>query len=582
MGNHQREATQRAFVAGLEKVGVTKDPGRHRERVPFDEPIPPSPIRVMDSAAKNARTADIYEVYWAPHTSGKTTARSVILWLARQTFLPGSALKRPSAKTIYDIAWLLISAVLIVFILLLSLLWLGDLTQEACQGLDLKESAANSSCSKKTEGEDNQATAETPVVGEEATIEQDQLTLVVDHFVSSLGDAWEGATGGQLGQIAPSRVFGDAIEVAKRVPLIQALILLAIAYVSAQFFFRLLELRGRKLLKLGWLAIQAAIPIAILLLGWPYWLALGSLAVEIVLLALLRRPLGADVSIMTVELLFFMLLVQLAPPVLVTFMVVAAATYALLRTISTFLSESLGDVQVYTNRNELVTYFTARRDVLATAQQLFKTLQRRNYDSVGIVGHSLGSVVAVDTMYTLSQRDPDLLPKIDSLVTFGSALEKVRYFFSRETDDYSPLALEDLRALDEEISNARDPSDTEGRSAISQRLSALQTAVAVTGRGETEGGEGRAWLNLWYRNDIVANPITTFRTSHLGPVSEDWSDQPTAEWRAAVIGLARQNLLLNVRLGIRLGLPFRWAWPHSDYWRDPRALLLIKDAAIFP
>jgi hypothetical protein len=98
MGVHQRGTTQRGLVEGLRKGGFTPvedNAGALRERVPFGQPLPPVPIRIR----RGEETTDVYEVYWAPLTSQKTKARSVLGWLLRQTFLPGKALRTPSRKT---------------------------------------------------------------------------------------------------------------------------------------------------------------------------------------------------------------------------------------------------------------------------------------------------------------------------------------------------------------------------------------------------------------------------------------------------------------------------------------------------
>jgi hypothetical protein len=100
--------------------------------VPFGADLPAEPRRVQ----WNGKAADVYEVYWAPQASHKTTARSVLGWLLGLTFVParrlvGKAVPGPHAKSIYDKAFLLVVLALASAVLVGGLVTLGSIAERA-------------------------------------------------------------------------------------------------------------------------------------------------------------------------------------------------------------------------------------------------------------------------------------------------------------------------------------------------------------------------------------------------------------------------------------------------------------------
>lgn len=129
-----------------------------------------------------------------------------------------------------------------------------------------------------------------------------------------------------------------------------------------------------------------------------------------------------------------------------------------------FLANFLGDVAIYTNADAKAKNYAARQQILSGATRALTALLKQqelcireigagqitkaefDYDQVIIAGHSLGTVVAYDAINSLcnherggpdqidgkiksAQVGPDELAKITGLVTFGSPLDKVYYFF---------------------------------------------------------------------------------------------------------------------------------------------------------
>jgi hypothetical protein len=240
-------------------------------------------------------------------------------------------------------------------------------------------------------------------------------------------------------------------------------------------------------------------------------------------------------------------LAQLTEPVYAAFGLLLAFAWLIVRGTTGFLTESIGDVQVYTTRNPNSPNFAIRGEILADAEAVFHTIANRKYESIVIVGHSLGAVVALEAVQGLRNRIPDLQGRIKGFVTVGAALEKVKYFFGQD-------ASAETRGLEAAIEET-----IQGPTTAERDLSrAVRLAV------------GKPWLNLWYWNDVVADPIFSFGRPE---------DQPRYGWRD-VKDRVRETLhesshkrVVNVRFGTAA------MWSHSRYWGDRRTLNIIAQAA---
>jgi pimeloyl-ACP methyl ester carboxylesterase len=583
MGMHQRGTTQRGLVEGLKRVGLAQDDDvdNLRERVPFGKPLPPIPIRVR--RGKEQTTADVYEIYWAPITARKTKARSVLGWLLKQTFLPGKALRKPSRKTLFDLTWLTGAAIASAFLVLVVVFSLTDLTHQAYCNLDRGDSGDVANC--PTTDVQPSGTEEVDVrnsVTSEATFQgREQLFSASKNFWNSLWSSvvnfipriqGDPSVKPETGPLVPTGVLNELTAVVNRMPLPFLLPLVAILWVTVQLLYRLVNLGDEKWLKLASLALQLAIPFILLAAGFSYWVALLALVVLSLVswFPLFQRP---EVSVMAVEFFLLLSLIQFAPPVLVAFVWVLAFARVFFGGARRFLAEVFGDVQVYTNRDELSTHFAAREGVLAAAEHVFETVDRRGYEGVVVVGHSLGSVVALDALQRLDARDSTILTRVDAIVTFGTALEKVKYFFSRESDSYSGLAVRRLKERERAIADAGGYEDIRQSVAVTQSLQTLDRAVGLA------GGRRRAWVNLWYANDVVANPITTFGIDDREPSTRRWRPRTELDVEG-LIRESRDRLLVNASLGWRVFPPWKILWPHSDYWTDDRVLDVIGRAAL--
>ena len=105
------------------------------------------------------------------------------------------------------------------------------------------------------------------------------------------------------------------------------------------------------------------------------------------------------------------------------------------------LVDFIGDITIYVNMDENSEFFKARNAILCeAADKLRWILRQKQYERVFVAGHSLGSVVAHNAINKLlleaDQEGSDSgaltwekAAKIELLITFGSPLDKVYYFF---------------------------------------------------------------------------------------------------------------------------------------------------------
>ena len=221
-----------------------------------------------------------------------------------------------------------------------------------------------------------------------------------------------------------------------------------------------------------------------------------------------------------------------------------------------------GDVQIYTTRNQNSDFFAMRETILECVSKTIidacsaNANEGQGYDRVFVLAHSLGSTIAMDALIRFSEateQAPELrsaLRRVRGFVTFGTSLEKTKYFF--DVNNPSPsLALEQWN------------DDLYG---------ALFTPDVRELQKPDAGAEGIFWLNDWYFKDAVGNAIDSYR-SFLRP-GTPLSEAPRA--RASVVAAAREEgsgdivcpvVALNQE-GSK-GFIFPEIIPHSEYLSDP-------------
>lgn len=174
------------------------------------------------------------------------------------------------------------------------------------------------------------------------------------------------------------------------------------------------------------------------------------------------------------------------------------------------LTAYVADVAVYVNADAKSKNYGARSAILKGSTTALKTILVSDlYDRVILAGHSLGSVIAYDTVNELlaqynaaagpanDRPDPALnaqqLRKLRGLVTFGSPLDKIYYFFREHVKRDQAIRAQILSMLHSfrKFPSGRNYSEFEFNYAFRQ----------------LDGQDGLVWLNAWARLDPVSTEL---------------------------------------------------------------------------
>ncbi len=103
------------------------------------------------------------------------------------------------------------------------------------------------------------------------------------------------------------------------------------------------------------------------------------------------------------------------------------------------LRRYVNDIALYVTSDRVSKRARTRRAILDEGEALLRDLLSGDHDEVYLAGHSLGSVIAVDLLDRLA-RPPDALAdptlgRLRGLLTFGSPLDKVAYFFRQRPEE---------------------------------------------------------------------------------------------------------------------------------------------------
>ena len=123
------------------------------------------------------------------------------------------------------------------------------------------------------------------------------------------------------------------------------------------------------------------------------------------------------------------------------------------------LVKFVGDIALYVTADSRSSRFRTRDEILARSTDLLRgLLAAGDYDAVYVAGHSLGSVIAYDTINRLTREvraadtdgarlDGHGFDQLKGLLTFGSPLDKVYYFFRTRVKDEEPIRAQLLSSL---------------------------------------------------------------------------------------------------------------------------------------
>lgn len=108
-----------------------------------------------------------------------------------------------------------------------------------------------------------------------------------------------------------------------------------------------------------------------------------------------------------------------------------------------YLLTHVADIALYVTSDRVSARARTRRAVLDDGEAVVRDLLQADYHEVYLAGHSLGSVIALDVLDRLA-RAPDAhaasdLRRLRGLLTFGSPLDKVAYFFRQRPGEDEAL-----------------------------------------------------------------------------------------------------------------------------------------------
>jgi hypothetical protein len=184
------------------------------------------------------------------------------------------------------------------------------------------------------------------------------------------------------------------------------------------------------------------------------------------------------------------------------------------------LTGAIGCLAVYLGSDDLSKNFAARSqilnecttmliDLLSGLDENRKANAEWNYDEVLIAAHSLGSVIAYDTLNDLAVRRiagglKDVpLWKIKGLLTFGCPLNKVVYFFRARTDLRKNVLSQLLYAL--HPLRLRTPLPDEANPAIARPFPLPESLPFA---------EEFKWFNAYSPFDIISGRMQFYRADH--------------------------------------------------------------------
>lgn len=227
------------------------------------------------------------------------------------------------------------------------------------------------------------------------------------------------------------------------------------------------------------------------------------------------------------------------------------------------LIDYVGDIAVYVNTDRFSSSYSARAQILEECTAaLARLLQERTapndptspyvYDRVLIAGHSLGSVIAYDTLNELLDRtrssnptshpvDPTDLNKLRGLITFGCPLNKIFYFFREHLPPAQALrrqlldVLHGFRVVDS--LKAYGGGNNSGPLSVNPdpRWADAEKALA----------SGFRWINAFALADPISGRLSFYDLQ----------------------GDANQKIFPYLKPG----------WAHLEYWKDPRFYKFFRD-----
>jgi pimeloyl-ACP methyl ester carboxylesterase len=176
----------------------------------------------------------------------------------------------------------------------------------------------------------------------------------------------------------------------------------------------------------------------------------------------------------------------------------ALATLALLAVYTWVLRyviiEYVGDVAVYVSSYKVSRFEETRNKIQETVGAVFRQVYQstsENYDSVVVVGHSLGSLIAYDALNAMISCDKEehqghlrVVERTRRLITFGSPLDKIAFLFRTQVSSQRFL-----------------------REALAARKQPL-----ILDYAKFRPNRSFRWINIYSSADFVSGPLKYYDT----------------------------------------------------------------------
>jgi hypothetical protein len=176
----------------------------------------------------------------------------------------------------------------------------------------------------------------------------------------------------------------------------------------------------------------------------------------------------------------------------------------------------VGDIALYVNADARAESYQIRTTILREATAALKRLlQDPEYERVIVFGHSLGSVIAYDAVTelldaTLATPTPGApapltaveLQRLRGIVTFGSPLDKVLYFFREQVRAEQAVRAQILGRLH----NFRRKSSGRDYGWLEFAPGTVPATMPLPGLSP-----GLVWLNVWAPLDPVSGPLRFYQ-----------------------------------------------------------------------
>jgi hypothetical protein len=212
-------------------------------------------------------------------------------------------------------------------------------------------------------------------------------------------------------------------------------------------------------------------------------------------------------------------LLSIIGPILVNMPKVGAIIKPLAHLASDRITNLLGDLVIYTTSDVRARNYEIRQKILSGAvEELRLLLGNNHYGQIIVAGHSLGSVIAYDALNRVFQDMSvdggicnDLTPKIAGLVTFGSPLDKIAFFFQDRLSPQQdkPRKKQEFK-LPENFVQRQILAHFHGYKGI--KLPSDYAPIPIDNPFQHQFDKDESvWLNFFHKNDFVSGSLDAYK-----------------------------------------------------------------------